>query len=156
MGDNMNQEMAMQEFRRGLELLQHRCPEQAVLHIERAFRIDNENPYFVSYMGLASGVARRQWAEAENLCQKALKLRRDLPVFYLNLAEVYRRTGRREDAISALQRGLLNTQNSPMLKTAISKLLPRHRPVLPFLSRKHAANRKLGELRHQVEKLLRP
>lgn len=152
----MNQRVAMQEFRRGLEMLQHRCPEQAVLHLERAFRIDSENPYFVSYMGLATGVARRQWAEAESLCQKAVKLRRDHPVFYLNLAEVYRRTGRREDAVSALQRGLLNTQNSPLLKSAIGKLMPRHRPLLPFLKRNHVMNRKLGELRHQMAQLLRP
>ncbi len=150
----MSQKLAMQEFQRGVELLQHRCPEQAYLHIERAFHMDNENPYYVSYMGLTMGVARRQWADAEILCQKAVKLRRNHPVFYLNLAEVYRRSGRKEDAVAALERGLLNTGNSPMIKHALGKLTPRQRPTIPFLKRTSSVNRKLGALRHQLSQFL--
>lgn len=150
----MNPKLAMQEFTEGVRLLQNRCPEQALLHIERAFHLESENPYYVSYMGLAVGVARRQFGDAEILCQKALKLRRNHPVFYLNLAEIYRRGGRREDAVSALQRGLLNTGNSPLLQKALGKLTPRHRPFLPFLRRGHAANRKLGQLRRQLGEFL--
>jgi len=146
----MSTDLARQEFDRGFELLQHRCTEQALLHIERAFNLDNENPYYVSYMGLTVGVARRQWADAEILCQKAVKMRRNHPVFYLNLAEVYRRSGRREDAIAALERGLLNTGNSPQLRNALGKLERRRRPTVPFLKRNHAVNRKLGELRQQI------
>ena len=147
--------VAMEEFQRGVELLQNRCPEQALLHIERAFHIDAENPYYVSYMGLAVGVARRQWNDAEVLCQKAVKLRRNHPVFYLNLAEVYRRSGRKDDAVAALERGLLNTGNSGVLRAALGKLAKRRRPTIPFLKRDHAMNRKLGALRHQLAQAVR-
>ncbi len=150
----MSQDLARNEFQRGVELLQHRCTEQAYLHIERAYHMDGENPYYISYMGLTVGLARRQWADAEILCQKAVKLRRNLPQFYLNLAEVYRRCNRREDAISALQRGMLNTGNSSQLRLALSKLERRRKPALPFLHRGHLVNRKLGELRHQLGQLL--
>jgi len=146
----MSQELAREEFQRGFALLQRRCAEQALLHIERAFHMDGENPYYISYMGLTVGMARKQWGDAELLCQKAVKMRRNHPVFYLNLAEVYRRCGRREDAIAALERGMLNTGNSPQLKNALGKLERRRRPTLPFLKRNHTMNRKLGELRQQI------
>ncbi len=150
----MNPKLAMQEFQRGIELLQNRCAEQALPFIERAFHMDGENPYYVSYMGLAIGVAQRKYADAETLCQKALKLRRNHPIFYMNLAEIYRRSGRKEDAISVLQRGLLNTGNSALLQKALGKLTPRKRPLIPFLARGNRVNRKLGELRHQIEGFL--
>lgn len=146
----MNPKLAMQEFEEGIKLLQAKCAEQALPHIERAFHMDSENPYYVSYMGLAMGVARKKYGDAEVLCQKALKLRWNHPVFYLNLAEVYRRAGRRDDAVSALERGLLNTGNSPLLKNALGKLTQRQRPLIPFLRRNHKVNRKLGELKRQV------
>ena len=150
----MLQHVAIEEFHRGVELLQRRCPEQALLHIERAFHIDGENPYYISYMGLAVGVARKQWAEAEIFCQKAVKMHRNQPVLYLNLAEVYRRSGRKEDAVAALERGLLNTGNAKVLRNALGKLSRRRRPAIPFLNRNHKVNRKLGELRQQIGQLL--
>lgn len=151
----MNPKLAMQEFQEGIRLLQDRCAEQALLHIERAFHLEGENPYYVSYMGLTLCMARRKFSDAEMLCQKALKMRRDHPQFYLNLAEVYRRAGRREDAVAALERGLRNTAQSPMLQSALGKLTPRKRPLLPFLPRSNKVNRKLGELRHRIGAILR-
>lgn len=151
----MSLDLAREEFQRGVELLQHRCTEQAFLHIERAFHMDGENPYYISYMGLTTGIVRHQWADAEILCQKAVKMRRNLPLFYLNLAEVYRRSGRREDAITVLRRGLLNTGNAPQLQIALGKLERRARLAVPFLRRNHTLNRQLGRLRHRIGRLLR-
>jgi hypothetical protein len=57
--------------------------------------------------------------------------------------------------VAALERGLRNTAQSPMLQSALGKLTPRKRPLLPFLPRSNKVNRKLGELRHRNGAILR-
>jgi hypothetical protein len=72
----------------------------------------------------------------------------------LNLADVYKTAGRRDDAVEALQAGLKFARRDVRLTIAMNKLVPRRRPVLRFLGRTHPINRQLGILRHRTLHML--
>ena len=147
---------AFDEFKQGVNLLRNQCPAEALDHIRRAVEQEADNPYYLSYFGLAVGIARRQWANAEQLCEKAVKMKRNQPQLYLNLAEVYRRSGRRGDAADTLRTGLLYTARAPILEQALGKLRYRRSPALPFLGRGHKINRSLGRFRERLSQIWGP
>jgi predicted Zn-dependent protease len=151
----MNHSNAIAEFQRGVDLLRNRMPEDALAYIQRAYEMECNNPYFISYFGLVMGLARKRWPEAQKMCEQAVHLRRNQPQLYLNLAEVYRRTGRREQARATLATGLQLTGNSPALRSALGKLTDRRRPAIPFLRRGHPLNQRLGKLRSQMAEFFR-
>lgn len=141
---------AFHEFKQALTFLHGHYPEKALPHIRRAVEIEKHNPYYLSYLGLSLARAEQKWAEAEELCSSALRMKRDHPQLYLNLAEVYVTAGRREDAVETLSRGLNYARRDARLHLALSKLATRRPPVLPFLERQHFLNRHLGMLRHRA------
>ena len=142
--------LAIQEFKQGLELLRNRYPAGAIPYLRRAVELNRDNPYYLSYLGLAVARAAQKWAEAEFLCVTALDLKRDDERLYLNLAEVYTEANRTQDAIETLKMGLEHVGNDPLLLRALGRLQRRRPPVLPFLRRSHFLNRNLGMLRHIV------
>ncbi len=85
---------ALIEFKQGLGLLQKGYSLDAVAKLRHAASLEPHNAYFLSYLGLAVGLAQRKWAEAESLCMDALRIKRNLPQLYLNLAELYEHFGR--------------------------------------------------------------
>ncbi len=141
---------AFHEFKQGLTLLYDEYPEKALAHMRRAVELEKHNPYYLSYLGLSLARAERKWAEAEELCNTAVKMKRDHPQLYLNLAEVYVTAGRREDAVEILSRGLNYARRDARLNRALSKLAVRRPPVIRFLNRQHFLNRNLGKLRHRA------
>lgn len=141
---------AFVEFKKALTLLRNEYPDKALAHIRRAVDLEKHNPYYLSYMGVVLARAEQKWAEAEELCDTALRLKRDQPQLYLNMAEVYAKAGRREDAVETLSRGLRYARRDYRLNQALSKLAIRRPPVLPFLSRGHFLNCTLGKLRHRA------
>ena len=152
----MAQSTAFDEFKQGVNLLRNQCPTEALDHIRRAVEQEADNPYYLSYFGLAVAMARRQWANAEQLCEKAVKMKRNQPQLYLNLAEVYRRSGRRGDAADTLRTGLLYTGRAPILEQALGKLRHRRSPTLRFLGRDHRINRSLGRVRERLAQIWGP
>ena len=142
--------LAIQEFKQGLEFLRNSYPAKAIPHLRRAVELNRENPYFLSYLGLAVVRASQKYAEAEFLCESALDLKRDDERLYLNLAEVYSEASRREDAIDTLKVGMERVGNDSLLLRAMGRLQRRRTPIFPFLSRSHFLNRSLGRLRHIV------
>jgi tetratricopeptide (TPR) repeat protein len=94
-------------------------------------------------------------AEAEDLCYEAVRMKRTQPELYLNLAEVYRRTGKKEDAIETLRTGLKLTRSDPRLAEAVLKLGMRRPPVITFLDRKNILNVQLGKLRSHIQRDVR-
>lgn len=143
---------AVREFKEGLVQLTNKDPHGAVPHLNRAAELDKHNPFYLSYLGLALAWAEKKWDEAEDLCYTAIKKKRDQPELYLNLAEVFRRGGKKADAIDALMEGLPLTKRDPRLLKALAKLGMRRPPVLPFLKRDNLLNRGLGKLRSKVLK----
>jgi tetratricopeptide (TPR) repeat protein len=104
----------------------------------------------MSYLGLALARAEHQWAQAEELCDSAMRLKRDQPQLYLNLAEVYVAAGRKQDAVETLVQGLKYAQRDSRLNAMIGQLSSRRKPVIPFLGRHNFINRQLGVLRHKA------
>ncbi len=143
---------AFGEFRQALTRLRDDDPDKALAHVQRALELESHNPFYLSYFGMLQARVERKWAKGEELCETAVRMRREEPQLYLNLADVYAVAGRREDAIEALNRGIKNARRDPRLQSALNKLAIRRPPVLPFLARQHFLNRNLGKLRHRALK----
>ncbi|HKT47424.1 MAG TPA: tetratricopeptide repeat protein [Candidatus Acidoferrales bacterium] len=144
---------AFREFKTGLTLLRDNYATRALPHIRKAVDLDKNNPYYMSYLGVVLARSEKKWAEAERLCDSAVRLKRNQAQLYLNLAEVYATAGRRDDAVEALQAGLKYARRDVRLTIAMNKLTQRRPPVLSFLGRKHPLNRQLGMLRHRALKM---
>lgn len=145
---------AFAEFRKALGYLREGHSDEALPHIQRANQLEEHNPFYRSYLGVALARAEHKWAEAEILCDKALRMKRDQPQLYLNLAEVYVASGRRQDALETLYMGIRYAQRDRRLGQMLSTLSTRRPPVFRFLDRRHFLNRSVGMWRHRMLKLL--
>jgi tetratricopeptide (TPR) repeat protein len=141
---------AMIEFREGVELLKNEYPEKALPKLKAAFEKDKQNPYFISFLGLATARAEQDWDRASELCETAVQLKRKEIQFHLNLIEVFALAGLRERALHKLQVASSLFGNDSRLRRARSRLEERRAPILPFFGRKHFLNRELGKLRHRI------
>jgi predicted Zn-dependent protease len=139
---------AFREFREGLALLRDGDAGAAIELLRHAAERDPENSYYISYYGLSVGLAEGMWAEAERLCHRAVCRGRRQAQLYLNLAEVYLATGRKQAAADTLAQGLHYMPHDTRLQMQFGQLMMRRPPVLAFLSRTHAINRQLGVWRH--------
>jgi Flp pilus assembly protein TadD len=104
----------------------------------------------MSYLGVALARTQQKWADAERLCDSAVRMKRNQAQLYLNLAEVYMAAGRKDDAREALISGMKYARRDIRLNIAMAKLTPRRPPVFTFLERKHPLNRHFGMLRHRT------
>ncbi len=145
---------AFQEFRAGLTFLRGGEARKAMPHLKTALEQDPDNPFYISYMGVALAASEQKWAEAEKLCHSAMRMNRRQAQLYLNLAEVYVAADRKQDAADVLARGLHYAPHDTRLKMALDRLALRRSPVLPFLPRAHLINRNLGKLRHHTLQVL--
>lgn len=145
---------AFSEFRKALGYLRDDYTEKALPHIRRATELEQHNPFYRSYLGLALARAENKWTEAEELCDSALRMKRDQPQLYLNLAEVYVAAGRKQDAVETLLLGARYATRDGRIYRMLAQLSSRRAPVLPFLHRSHYLNRSLGVWRHRVIRLL--
>ena len=141
---------AFREFKTGLTYLRDNSATRALQHIARAAELERNNPYYMSYLGVALARTEQKWAEAERMCDAAVRMKRNQAQLYLNLAEVYISAGRKEDAREALFAGMKDARRDIRLNIAMAKLTPRRAPVFTFLERKHPLNRHFGLLRHKT------
>lgn len=141
---------AFREFKTGLNYLRDNAASRALQHIQRAAELEKNNPYYMSYLGVALARTEQKWAEAERMCDTAVRMKRNQAQLYLNLAEVYIAAGRKEDAREALFSGMKYARRDIRLNIAMAKLTPRRTPVFTFLERKHPLNRHFGLLRHKT------
>jgi predicted Zn-dependent protease len=145
---------AFAEFRKALGFLRDGYPVKALAHIRRASQLEEHNPFYQSYLGVTIARAEKKWTEAEKLCDSALRLKRDQPQLYLNLAEVYIAAGRRQDAMETLAMAVKYAQRDTRIQRLMGEISSRRRPVVPFLHRRHFINRKLGTWRHKSLRIL--
>jgi tetratricopeptide (TPR) repeat protein len=76
---------AFKEFKTGLSLLRDNYATQALEHIQRAAELERNNPYYMSYLGVALARTQQKWADAERMCDSAVRLKRNQAQLYLNL-----------------------------------------------------------------------
>jgi len=146
----MAESVALTEFKQGMRLLRDGKSDAALDHFRKASEAEEQNPYYMSYTGVALARAERQWAPAAKLCETALTLKRNEAQLHLNLAEVYVAAGRREEALHLLDRAAASFGRHAGVQRARIKLGSRRPPVLSFLGRQNAVNRQLGILRQRV------
>src|SRR6202790_2188758 len=141
---------ALGEFKQGIKLLRSGQSAEAFEYLKHAAELNQQNPYYLSFLGVSVARAQRKWAAAVKLCETALSLRRNEVQLYLNMAEVYVSAGRRDDAVEVLDKALIYFRTDPRIRRARANLGMRSSPVLPFLERGHFLNRSLGKLRRRV------
>jgi Flp pilus assembly protein TadD len=146
----MAEDSALAEFKHGIKLLRSGHSFEALEYLRHAAELEEQNPYYLSFLGVAVARAQRKWAAAVKFCEAALSSKRSKAQLYLNLAEVYVSAGRRDDAVSVLDRGLIYFNADTRIRRARANLGRRCSPILPFLERGHVLNRSLGKLRHRV------
>jgi Flp pilus assembly protein TadD len=146
----MAEQSALGEFKQGIKLLRSGQSAEAFEYLKNAAESNQQNPYYLSFLGVSVARAQRKWDAAVRLCEAAVSLRRNEVQLYLNLAEVYVAAGRRDDAVAVLDRASIYSGKDVRLKRARAELGKRSSPVLPFLERAHFLNRSLGKLRHRV------
>jgi Flp pilus assembly protein TadD len=146
----MAENSALAEFKQGINLLRDGHSAEAIEYLRHAAELDQQNPYYLSYLGVSVARAQRKWTMAVELCKAALSLKRNEAQLYLNLAEVYMSAVRRDDAVDILDRGLVHLRVDARMMRARANLGKRCSPVVPFLEREHLLNRSLGKLRHRV------
>jgi predicted Zn-dependent protease len=142
------------QFKRGVTYLRQNLPLSAMQCFRRALDQEQNNPYFLSYFGVALARAERKWDEAEQICISALRMKRRQPQLYLNLAEVYLKAGKREDAVDVLLEGIHYEPGDVRLNRMLGKLGIRRNPVLPFLGRTNKLNKGLGRIRHRIYRII--
>jgi len=146
----MTENVAVTEFKRGVKMLRDGRPHNALAHFRVAVDLEKNNPYYRSFVGVALARAERNWDTALELCESALKMKRNEAQLYLNLAEVYTSAGRREEALMTLDRGLASLGRQICIEQARQRLGCRRPPALPFLDRQNFLNKQLGFLRHRL------
>jgi len=146
----MAEESALVEFKQGISLLRNGHSAEALEYLRHAAELEQQNPYYLSFLGVSIARAQRKWTAAVELCKAALGLKRNEAQLYLNLAEVYVSAGRRDDAVEVLERALVYFRVDARIMRARANLGRRCSPVLPFLERGHVLNRSLGKLRQRV------
>jgi Flp pilus assembly protein TadD len=143
---------AIAEFKEGLNQLHNQYASKALVHFSNAAKLDEKNPFYTSYLGLAMAAAQQKWEDAEDLCYSAMRMKRTQPELYLNLAEVYRLQGKRQEAVETLLEGFPLTKRDPRIGKALRKYGVRRPPVFPSLDRNHFLNRNLGKIRYSLLK----
>jgi Flp pilus assembly protein TadD len=146
----MAEDSAIADFKQGINLLREGHSLEATEYFRHAAELEQKNPYYLSFLGVAVARAQRKWTAAVKLCETALSLRRNEVQLYLNLAEVYVSAGRRDDAVEVLDKALIYFRVDARIRRARANLGMRCPPVLPFLKRAHFLNRSLGKLRRRV------
>jgi len=138
------------EFKQGIELLRKGQSAEALECLRHAAELKQQNPYYISFLGVSMARAERKWAPAVELCKTALSLKRNDAQLYLNLAQVYVSAGRREDAVQTLDNAVSYCGTDARIRRMRGRLGRRGSPILPFLERENFLNRSLGKLRHRV------
>lgn len=107
---------------------------------------------FLSYLGC--GLARTQGRAAEGLalCEQAVKVEFYQPENWANLAEVLLLSGRRGEAINAIEQGIDIDSRYGRLEVIHRRIGRRRAPVLPWLPRSNPLNHLLGKVRSQLHR----
>jgi Flp pilus assembly protein TadD len=142
------------DFKQGVSLLRRGQSSEALEHLRRAAELQQQNPYYLSFLGVCFARAQGKWTAAVELCKTAINLKRKEAQLYVNLAEVYVSAGRRDRAVETLDTALIYCKADSQITRMRGRLQKRRSAVLPFLERGNLLNRGLGKLRHRVLKRL--
>jgi tetratricopeptide (TPR) repeat protein len=143
------------------ELLKGKNKRSAMRVLSDAMEQYPDDPYILSYYGCLDAIANKNYRDGIDTCLLALEIMKKkvplgekffFPVFYLNLGRAYLAAGKRKDALSAFNKGLLIDHKNKDLLWETRKLGIRQKPALPFLERSNPINRYIGRMLHTLKK----
>jgi Flp pilus assembly protein TadD len=134
-------------LRRAQELLRSGLEMAALEHFAKAHEQAPEDPRYRSHYGWAVAMVEHRVERGVSLCRSALRDAADQPEVYHNLARILLAHGRKTEAIKYIRRGLMVDPRNAALVLEWRRLGVRRAPELPFLPRRHLANRCLGRVR---------
>ena len=133
----------------GLRRFREGDPEGAHERFGQAHRRAPSDPRIQSWYGLTLVLVEKNSILGMVLVDEAARTPRPDPELVINQSRVAMSLGQRVRAVRALERGLALYPGQPELVAAREALGRRHRPVLPFLSRRNWVNRLLGRIQHK-------
>ena len=139
-----------ESLRRGQELLRAGLEMVALEHFADAHRAKLDDARLRSHYGWAVATIEHRFERGLALCREALRADGRSADVYLNLSRVLMAGGRKAEGLRYLKRGLMVDPRDATLLLEWRRLGVRRRPVLPFLPRRHLANRLLGHVRGMV------
>ncbi|MDH4227658.1 MAG: hypothetical protein OEV59_07940 [Deltaproteobacteria bacterium] len=143
-------EEARNAFLAAKKHLREKNLDSARAEFENAYRLDSDNPSYMSYHGMIEAVKSNKIGYGLDLCTRAIKKEFFKPDYYVNLARVYVTAGNKKGAIMALKKGLRFDPNSDDIHDMLIDLGVRHRQILPFLPRANFLNKYLGLLFRRI------
>jgi len=72
----MAEDSALAEFKYGIKLLRSGHSAKALEYLRHAPELEQENPYYLSFLGVAVARAQRKWLAAGKFCETALSSKR--------------------------------------------------------------------------------
>ena len=69
----MAEDSAFAEFKQGINLLRNGHSAEALEYLRHAAELEQQNPYYLSFLGVSVARAQRKWAAAVKLCETALR-----------------------------------------------------------------------------------
>ncbi len=131
-------EQALQDYRAGRLAM-------ATKSMGRLVQEGSRDPSHISCYGLLLAFTHWRNGQSIGLCEEAVERDgRRCSVLYLNLARALAAQGRRREAIVALERGVRVHQSDRRLRRELQHLVPRRKPLIPSLGRKHPVNKCYG------------
>lgn len=137
--------IGQEHFQTGLRMLYACRYGDALTHLKEAVVLEPNAPGYLSYLGLATAHAERRYADAEQLCRRAIEREYHRPEHYYNLGEVMLLAGRRREAIQAFNQALSWNPSHDASHDALRRLGVRRPPVIGILPRSHPINVFLGK-----------
>jgi tetratricopeptide (TPR) repeat protein len=137
--------IGQEHFMTGVRMLYACRYQDALAHFQEAAVLEPTAKGYLSYLGLATAHALRKYADAEQLCRRAIEAEYHRPEHYFNLAEIFSLAARKADAIKCYNQALSWNPNFEPAQDALRKLGVRRPPVLPILPRNHPINVILGK-----------
>jgi hypothetical protein len=83
----MAENSALGEFKQGIKLLRNGLSAGALEDLRHAAELEQQNPYYLSFCGVAVARSQRKWSTALKFCETALSSTRSEAQLYLSLAE---------------------------------------------------------------------
>ena len=140
--------LATEKMRRGLL-------NEALVDLEQAIHLTAGKPLYVSQYGLCLAQGD-QLDRGLDFCRRAAKASPRDPYVHINLGRVYRIVGDKAAAHRCFMDAWRVDRRNSAAAAELARMGVRRPPVLPFLPRSHWCNRKLGQLRFQIERALVP
>ena len=143
-------DLTKEVFSKGLEYLRINRVSEAANAFRKAFKLDPENPEYLSYDGLILALTGENIHDAINFCRAAILRAAYEPQLYINLCRVYSSGGQRKKALETLMEGMSFDKNNTSLRMEMRRMGTRRKPLIPFLSRDHVLNKSLGRFTYRL------